>query len=137
MFRVNDEKESRQIPLPLPGLASTQTDASIPPPGPRRAEQVLAWDLSLLSLKANDVITYHIEADDHAPREKPAPGVSPDREIRVVDEATVRKQLGDQLEATAQQVERLYTLERESQDRIRQLQKEIGASGGAATKKNP
>lgn len=118
-------KEYRRIPLPLPGLTSAEPDAKIAAPGPREARQVLVWDLATLGLKVNDIIAYHLDADDHAPRTEPMPGVCPDRQIRIVDEAVLRKQLQDQLESTAQEIERIYTLERESQEHILQVQKEL------------
>ena len=118
-------KTYRAIPLPLPGLTSTQPDAGLPAPGPRQTQQVLAWDLTSLGLNVNDVVFYHVEADDHAPRKTDTPGVCPDRQIRIVEEAVLRKQLQDQLESTAQQIERIYTLERDSQDQIKKLRNEI------------
>jgi len=125
-FRLNEAKEWQSIPLPFPGVDPQKLAADLARPGPRRAEQAFLWDLSTLGFKIGDVITFRLEACDHAPRgDAPAPGLSPDREIRIVTEEVISKKLREDLENTAKVVEGVLNLERDSQDRIRKLIEEI------------
>jgi hypothetical protein len=125
-FRLNEEKDWKSIPLPLPGVDPKNLAADLPRPGPRRAEQAFLWDLSTLGYKLGDVITYRLEATDHAARgAAAAPGASPDREIRIVSEEVIAKKLQEDLENAAKVVEGVLRLERDSQERMRKLIEEI------------
>jgi hypothetical protein len=124
-FRLNEEKDWKGIPLPLPGVDPKNPAADIAQPGPRRAEQSFLWDLATLGFKIGDVITFRLEAFDHAPGDAPAPGTSPDREIRIVTEEVISKKLREDLENAAKVVEGVLNLERDSQERIRKLLEEI------------
>ena len=125
-FRLNEEKSWKTIPLPFPGVDPQKLAADLPRPGPRRAEQAFLWDLSTLGFHVGDVITYRLEALDHADRGgAQAPGTSPDREIRIVSDEVIAKRLQEDLENAAKVVEGVLHLERDSQDRIRRLLEEI------------
>ncbi|MCG3178144.1 MAG: hypothetical protein BIFFINMI_00467 [Phycisphaerae bacterium] len=127
----------QSFPLPLPGLTQEQlaTGGVLPSPGPRQVEQTLKWDLTELGFRVGDVIVYRLEATDHEPTrlaEGGKPGLSPECEIRVVSEERIQQKLLEHLDTTAQEIERLYQLETQSQENIRRLREQI-RSGGATT----
>jgi len=124
-FRVNDGKEWKGFPLPLPGLDPKDLTGDAKPPGPRRADQLFLWDLSPLGFKVGDMITYRLEAEDHAGRKPPQPGTTGEQVIRVVSPEVIIKKLREDLEVTAKEIERVFLLEKDSQERIRKLLEEI------------
>jgi hypothetical protein len=139
MFWVNADKDllpesAKSFPLVLPGISASQPDADLAAPGPAKAELFMLWDLSLLGLNENDKITYRLVAEDHATRRsadgttRHEVGASPDREIMIVNEAAIAKQLEEQWQAAVDQIERSYQLVEQSQERMRQIEREIGVT---------
>jgi hypothetical protein len=124
-FRRNEDKEWREFPLPLPGVDPKKPKADIPRPGPRRADQTFLWDLSTLGFKVGDMIAYRLEAEDHAARAEPRPGATGEQLIRVVSSEVIVRKLREDLEVTAKEIERVFLLEKGSQERIRKLLEEI------------
>lgn len=129
----------QSFPLPLPGLTEEMVASGggvLPAPGPQRVDQSLRWDLTSLGFHVGDVIIYRLEATDHEPSRASdggQAGLSSEFEIRVVSEEVIQRRLLEQLDSTAQEIERLYRLESESQERIRELQKRIREMQGGAT----
>jgi Domain of unknown function (DUF4175) len=124
-FRKNEKQAWQGIPLPVPGINARKPDADIAPPGPRRADHALLWDISTLGFKVGDMITYRLEADDHAPRAPAKPGMTGEQIIRIVSQEVIIKKLREDLEVTAKEIEKVFLLEKDSHERIRKLVEEI------------
>ena len=111
LFRRNEDKEWRSFPLPLPGMDAKRPEADVPPPGARRADRALLWDLSTLGFKIGDMITYKLQAEDQLKREPARPGATGEQIIRIVSQEVIIKKLREDLEVNAKEIEKVFLLE--------------------------